>query len=74
MLKDLRLLKSSQKFRVSTALPVADEKTKLTGISEKLEGWCEYFSQVCKIPFEITEQALEDVPVASLANAAAVDN
>ena len=74
MLKDLRLLKSSQKLRVSTALLAADGRTKLTGISEKLERWREHFSHVSDIHSEVTEQALEDVPVAPLATAAAVDN
>ena len=55
MLKDLCLLKRSQKLRVDTALLAADGRTKLTGISEKLERWREHFSQVCNIPCEVTE-------------------
>ena len=65
-MKDVHLLKSSQKLKEITALLAADGRTKLTGVSEKLGRWREHFSQVSNIHSEVTAQPLEDVPVAPL--------
>ena len=74
MLKDLRLLQSGQRLRVSTALLAEDGKTKLTGVSEKLERWGEHCEQVCNISSQVVERTLEDIPPVPLQAVPAVSD
>ena len=72
--RELRLLKSSQKLRVSTALLAADGKTRLTSSSEKLDRWQEHFCDVCNIPSAVTDQTLEAIPEVTQSEVSQTDN
>ena len=62
LLKDLRLMQWGQKLRPSTALLAADGRTNLSGTTEKLKRWQEYFEDVCNVSTEIVERVLDNIP------------
>ena len=59
LLRDLKLMQWRQKLRASTALPVADGKSKLSSTSEKLKRLKEHLDEVCNIATEVAESVLD---------------